>query len=65
MLSSSRNTATNIRSTLIPAADIPVIAADFNNFTPERIDIFCGFVWPVLDPSQKTDTRTNIANLAP
>jgi hypothetical protein len=57
---------TNIRSTLIPAADIPVIAADFNNFTPERVD---DLLWTLfglyVDPSQKTDTRTNVASLAP
>jgi hypothetical protein len=57
---------TNIRSTLIPASDIPVIAADFNNFTSERID---DLLWTLfglyVDPSQKTETRTNIANLAP
>ncbi len=57
---------TNIRSGLIPLADVPVIAADFNNFTPERID---DLLWTLfglyVDPTQKIETRTNIANLAP
>jgi hypothetical protein len=57
---------TNIRSGLIPATDVPVIAADFNNFTPERID---DLLWTLfgmyVDPTQKVESRTNIANLAP
>src|SRR5216684_5466954 len=57
---------TNIRSGLIPLEDVPVIAADFNNFTPERID---DLLWTLfglyVDPTQKIETRTNIANLAP
>jgi hypothetical protein len=57
---------TNIRAGAIPEADIPVIAADFDNFTPERID---DLLWTLfglyVDPSQKVDTRLNVAHLAP
>ena len=56
----------NIRSTLIPEKDIPVIASDFQKFTIET----CGR--SSVDPlrylrrsSQKADCRTNIARLAP
>jgi hypothetical protein len=57
---------TNIRAGLIPEADIPVIAADFDNFTHERID---DLLWTLfglyVDPNQKGETRANIAHLAP
>jgi len=57
---------TNIRSGPIPAADIPVIGAEFDDFAPERID---DLIWTqfglYVDPAQKPETRINIANLAP
>jgi hypothetical protein len=36
---------TNIRSILIPAKDIPVIASDFEKFTTERVD---DFLWTLF-----------------
>ncbi len=57
---------TNIRGTLIPEKDIPVIARDFEKFTQERIDDLLWTLFGVyVDPGQKADCRTNIANLAP
>jgi hypothetical protein len=57
---------TNIRGGLIPRKDIPVIAADFANFTSERID---DLLWTLfglyVDPNQKGESRENIALLAP
>lgn len=56
----------NIRSGPIPAADIPVIGAEFDNFTQERTD---DFIWTLfglyVDPEQKPETRANIAGLGP
>jgi hypothetical protein len=55
----------NIRSALIPANDIPVIAADLGRFTTERVDDLLWTLFGVyVDPSQKADCRTNISNLA-
>ena len=57
---------TNIREILIPATDIPVIASDLERFTPERIDDLLWTLFGIyVDPAQKADCRTNIANLAP
>jgi hypothetical protein len=56
----------NIRGTLIPAKDIPVIASDLEKFTPERIDDLLWTLFGIyVDPAQKADCRTNIASLAP
>ncbi len=56
----------NVRTVLIPEADIPVIAADFDKFTTERIDDLLWTLFGIyVDPSQKADSRTNIAHLAP
>ncbi len=56
----------NIRTSLIPAKDIPVIASDFEKFTTDRVDDFLWTLFGIyVDPSQKADCRTNIANLAP
>jgi len=57
---------TNIRTVLIPANDIPVIAADFEHFSTARIDDLLWTLFGIyVDPSQKADCRTNIAKLAP
>jgi hypothetical protein len=57
---------TNIRTVLIPEKDIPVIAADFEHFATARIDDLLWTLFGIfVDPSQKADCRTNIANLAP
>ena len=57
---------TNIRTTLIPAKDIPVIAIDLQKFSTERVDDLLWTLFGIyVDPSQKPDCRTNIANLAP
>jgi hypothetical protein len=57
---------TNIRNILIPANDIPVIARDFEKFTTERVDDLLWTLFGIyVDPSQKADCRTNLANLAP
>jgi hypothetical protein len=57
---------TNIRTVLIPENDIPVIAADFDHFLTARIDDLLWTLFGIyVDPSQKADCRTNIANLAP
>jgi hypothetical protein len=57
---------TNIRNILIPAKDIPVIASDLEKFTPDRIDDLLWTLFGIyVDPSQKADCRTNIAQLAP
>lgn len=57
---------TNIRTTLIPEKDIPVIAIDLQKFSPERVDDLLWTLFGIyVDPSQKAECRTNIANLAP
>lgn len=57
---------TNIRTTLIPSKDIPVIAIDLEKFSTERVDDLLWTLFGIyVDPSQKADCRTNIANLAP
>jgi hypothetical protein len=57
---------TNIRTTLIPAKDISVIAIDLQNFSTERVDDLLWTLFGIyVDPSQKPDCRTNIAKLAP
>jgi hypothetical protein len=56
---------TNIRTTLIPEKDIPVIAIDLQKFSPERVDDLLWTLFGIyVDPSQKAECRTNIANLA-
>lgn len=57
---------TNIRTTLIPVKDIPVIAIDLQKFSTDRVDDLLWTLFGIyVDPSQKADCRTNIANLAP
>jgi hypothetical protein len=57
---------TNIRTTLIPINDISVIAIDLQKFSTERVDDLMWTLFGIyVDPSQKADCRTNIANLAP
>jgi hypothetical protein len=57
---------TNIRDTPIPKKDVPVIASDLEKFTPERIDDLLWTLFGIyVDPGQKPDCRTNVANLAP
>jgi hypothetical protein len=57
---------TNVRGTLIPEKDIPVIASDFEKFTVERVDDLLWTLFGIyVDPSQKADCRTNISKLAP
>jgi hypothetical protein len=57
---------TNVRGILIPDKDIPVIAADFQKFTVERIDDLLWTLFGIyVDPGQKVDCRTNISKLAP
>jgi hypothetical protein len=56
----------NIRTTLIPKQDISVIAIDLGKFSQDRIDDLLWTIFGIyVDPSQKADCRTNIANLAP
>jgi hypothetical protein len=56
----------NIRTTLIPKKDISVIAIDLAKFSQDRIDDLLWTIFGIyVDPSQKADCRTNIANLAP
>ncbi len=56
----------NIRTTLIPTKDISVIAIELGKFTQDRIDDLLWTIFGIyVDPSQKADCRTNIANLAP
>ncbi len=56
----------NIRTTLILAKDIPIIAIDLEKFSTERIDDLLWTLFGIyVDPAQKADCRTNIANLAP
>ena len=57
---------TNIRGTLIPPKDIPVIASDLEKFSTERVDDLLWTLFGVyVDPSQRADCRINISNLAP
>lgn len=57
---------TNVRTVLIPANEIPIIAADFEHFSTERMDDLLWTLFGIyVDPNQKADARTNIANLAP
>jgi hypothetical protein len=56
----------NIRTALIPTKDIPVIAFDLQKFTTDRIDDLLWTQFGIyVDPGQKADCRTNIANMAP
>ena len=57
---------TNIRTTVIPNKDVPVIAGDFQKFTIDRIDDLLWTLFGIyVDPGQRADCRANIAKLAP
>jgi hypothetical protein len=57
---------TNIRTVAIPENEIPVICADFDHFSTARLDDFLWTLFGIyVDPNQKPECRTNIANIAP
>jgi hypothetical protein len=56
----------NIRTQVVPPADIPVIGADIEKLGNERIDDLLWTLFGIYtDPKQTPDTRTNIELLAP
>jgi hypothetical protein len=57
---------TNIRTVAIPEKEIPVISADFDHFSTPRLDDLLWTLFGIyVDPSQKPESRQNIANIAP